>query len=75
MSRLWYNKIQAARDIFHMSKLLEAGSTMMTRQSKLLELIRVLRNRRAKPASENVMFMQQVSNHFLVSFGTLVTSS
>jgi len=75
MCRLWYNKIQAARNIFYTIKLLEAKSTMMTRQSRLLELIRVPRNQRAKLASEIVMFMQQVSNHFLISFGTFVTSS
>lgn len=63
MCRLRHNKIQAARDVFYMSKLLEAETTMKTGQSKLLELVRVPRNRRAMLASEIVMFMQQVSSH------------
>ncbi|KAF1991320.1 putative MFS sugar transporter [Aulographum hederae CBS 113979] len=59
MVRLRYNKIQAARDVFYMNKLLEAEQTMTAGQNKLLELIKVPRNRRAMLASEIVMFMQQ----------------
>jgi len=59
MARLRYNKIQAARDIFYMNALLEAEAGIQTGQSKMLELIRVPRNRRAMLASEIVMFMQQ----------------
>lgn len=58
MCRLRYNKIQAARDLFYMSELLKAEEGIQMGQSKLLEIIRVPRNRRAALASEIVMFMQ-----------------
>ncbi|KAJ5137115.1 hypothetical protein N7448_005669 [Penicillium atrosanguineum] len=56
---LRHHKIQAARDLYYMHVLLEAESTMVLGQNKLLELITVPRNRRAMIASELVMFMQQ----------------
>lgn len=59
MCRLRYSKVQAARDIFYMHTLLEAESHMKLDRNKLLELVRVPRNRRALYASEIVMFMQQ----------------
>jgi len=59
MCRLRFNKIQAARDIFYMAKLLRAEENMRIGQSKLKELWTVPRNRRAMLASEIVMFMQQ----------------
>ncbi len=62
MSKLRYNKLQAARDIFYMHTLLEVESEIKLGRNKLLELITVPRNRRALVASEIVMFMQQV-NH------------
>jgi Sugar (and other) transporter len=59
MCRLRFNKIQAARDVFYMAELLRAEEELNTGRNKLLELIRVPRNRRAMLASEIVMFMQQ----------------
>jgi sugar porter (SP) family MFS transporter len=59
MCRLRYNKIQAARDQFYMAELLKAEEGIQMGRSKLLEIIRVPRNRRAMLASEIVMFMQQ----------------
>ena len=59
MTQLRYNKVQAARDQFYMSKLLEAEDEIKVGQNKLLELATVPRNRRAMIASELVMFMQQ----------------
>ena len=58
MCRLRYNKIQAARDAFYMSQLLDAEAQITVGQNKIMELIRVPRNRRAMLASEIVMFMQ-----------------
>ena len=57
--RLRFSKIQAARDLFYMHTLLEAENKMKIGQSKVLEMIKVPRNRRAMVASEIVMFMQQ----------------
>jgi len=59
MSRLRYNKIQAARDIFYMAELLKAEEAVEYGHNKVLELITVPRNRRALIGSEIVMFMQQ----------------
>jgi len=59
MCRLRHNKIQAARDLFYMAELLKAEEGIQMGQNKLLELVRVPRNRRAMLASEIVMFMQQ----------------
>ncbi|KAL9622301.1 MAG: hypothetical protein Q9160_003312 [Pyrenula sp. 1 TL-2023] len=58
-SRVRYNKIQAARDVFYMHYLLEAES-MNFAHNKVKEMVTVPRNRRALIASEVVMFMQQV---------------
>ncbi|KAI5290771.1 hypothetical protein KEM54_000500 [Ascosphaera aggregata] len=59
MCKLRYDKLQAARDLFHMYTLLEAETKMRLGQPKLVELFTVPRNRRALVASEIVMFMQQ----------------
>jgi MFS family permease len=64
LCRLRFAKVQAARDLFYMHTLLKAESEMKLGQNKILELIRVPRNRRALVASEIVMFMQQVWNPF-----------
>ncbi len=62
MVRLRYCRVQAARDVFYMHKLLEAEDDMKRLgRSKLLELVTVPRIRRALVVSEIVMFMQQVS--------------
>ncbi|MBZ6373504.1 MAG: MFS transporter [Kocuria palustris] len=55
------HKIQAARDLYYMHTLLEAENSIKLGRNKLLELIKVPRNRRAMLASQIVMFMQQVS--------------
>ena len=60
MCRLRYNKVQAARDLFYMYTLLEAEQAIVIQGKwKIMELVRVPRNRRAMLASEIVMFMQQ----------------
>ena len=60
MSRLRFNKVQAARDVFYMHTLLEAENDMKgQRGNPVKELISIPRNRRALLASEIVMFMQQ----------------
>lgn len=59
MCRLRYNKVQAARDLFYMNKLLESEKGMSFGQNKIKEMITVPRNRHAMLASEIVMFMQQ----------------
>ncbi|KAI9869352.1 MAG: hypothetical protein M1813_000141 [Trichoglossum hirsutum] len=59
MCRLRYTKVQAARDVFYMHTLLEAESSMVLGQSKILEMVTIPRNRRALVGSEIVMFMQQ----------------
>ncbi|MCJ1468718.1 hypothetical protein MMC07_007348 [Pseudocyphellaria aurata] len=60
MTRLRYNKVQAARDVFYMHTLLEAEEEIKDkRKTIVLELVTVPRNRRAMVASEIVMFMQQ----------------
>ncbi|KAJ5787011.1 hypothetical protein N7457_002001 [Penicillium paradoxum] len=56
---LRHHKIQAARDLYYMHTLLEAENSMKLGQNKMLELVKVPRNRRAMVASEIVMFMQQ----------------
>lgn len=58
------HKIQAARDLYYMHTLLEAENNMNLGRNKMLELIKVPRNRRAMLASQIVMFMQQVSVEF-----------
>lgn len=58
------HKIQAARDLYYMHTLLEAENNMNLGRKKMLELVKVPRNRRAMVASQIVMFMQQVSVDF-----------
>lgn len=63
MSRVRFEKVQAARDVFYMHTLLEAEEEIKDkRKTIILELVTVPRNRRAMMASEIVMFMQQVSD-------------
>lgn len=66
MTRLRYNKVQAARDVFYIHVLLEAEESIKNRKNIVLELLTVPRNRRALVASEIVMFMQQVSKPLIV---------
>ena len=73
MCRLRYIKVQAARDLFYMQTLLEAESAIVIQGKwKILELVRVPRNRRAMLASEIVMFMQQFCGVNIVSLVPLV---
>lgn len=74
MCRLRYNKIQAARDLFYMSELLKAEAEIQMGQSKLFEIIRVPRNRRAMIASEIVMFMQQFCGVNVIGMISLIDS-
>jgi len=64
LSRLRYNKIQAARDIFYMQTLLRLEKAVQEAKEgkkgpKALELVRVPRNLRSMLASQIVMIMQQ----------------
>ncbi|KAM5350473.1 hypothetical protein ACJ41O_006978 [Fusarium nematophilum] len=60
MSRLRYNKIQSARDLFYAHTLLEAEAAMSIRRgNRIKEFITVRRNRNAMISSQLVMFMQQ----------------
>ncbi|RYP68713.1 hypothetical protein DL769_005434 [Monosporascus sp. CRB-8-3] len=60
ISRLRYEKVQAARDLFYMDTLLQLEREAMgIGRSKLKEIFTVRRNRNAALASEIVMFMQQ----------------
>ena len=53
MTRLRFNKVQAARDVFYMHTLLEAeGLINVKGKSQLLELFTIPRNRRALIGSE-----------------------
>ncbi|KAK9477922.1 hypothetical protein V1514DRAFT_332341 [Lipomyces japonicus] len=59
LCRLRQSKLQAARDCFYMSVLLERENAMKRGHTLVLELFTVPRNRRAALASWIVMFMQQ----------------
>jgi sugar porter (SP) family MFS transporter len=59
MCRLRYRKVQAARDVFYMHVLLEIEQEVQKGKNKIMEFVRVPRNRRAMLASTIVMFMQQ----------------
>ena len=73
MTRLRYSKIQAARDVFYMHVLLEAEADAGTRHgNRLIEIVKVPRNRRAMVASEIVMFMQQVRSSHTSFFAACV---
>lgn len=69
MSKLRYNKVQAARDIFYMHTLLEAekGTTVLGK-SKVKEMFTVHRNRRAMQASQILMFMQQFCGVNIIAY-------
>jgi hypothetical protein len=56
MCRLRFNKIQAARDQFYMAELLKTEESIQMGQNKILELVRVPRNRRAMLASVSPLF-------------------
>lgn len=75
MVRLRYNKVQAARDLFYMAELLKAEENIQMGQSKILEIIRVPRNRRAMLASEIVMFMQVSPPSTLIPFEKVLSNS
>ncbi|KAF4458549.1 mfs sugar transporter [Fusarium albosuccineum] len=63
MSRLRFNKIQSARDVFYAHTLLKAEAAMsIGRGNRLKEFFTVRRNRNAMLASQTVMFMQQFFN-------------
>lgn len=51
--------MQAARDVFYMNQLIHTEAQVAKNRNKILELVRVPRNRRAMIASEILMFMQQ----------------
>lgn len=59
MCRLRYIRVQAARDVFYMNQLIQTEAQVSASRNKVLELVRVPRNRRAMLASEILMFMQQ----------------
>ncbi|KAJ0162239.1 putative metabolite transport protein YwtG [Colletotrichum tanaceti] len=61
MCQLRFEKVQAARDLFYASALLQAEkeSQGIGKQNRLKEFFAVRRNRNAMIASEVVMFMQQ----------------
>jgi len=56
MLRLRATPLQAARDIFYTSALLEAEADIQKGRNLVLELFRVPRNRRATQASSLLMF-------------------
>ncbi|MCJ1313283.1 hypothetical protein MMC25_006960 [Agyrium rufum] len=69
MCRLRFNKIQAARDVYYMSVLLDAENELnFEGKSKIIELISVPRNRRALIGSEIVMFMQQFCGVNIIAY-------
>ncbi|KAH7149893.1 hypothetical protein B0J13DRAFT_673666 [Dactylonectria estremocensis] len=60
MSKLRFNKVQAARDLFYAHTLLQAESALsIGRGSRIKEFFTIRRNRNAMLASQLVMFMQQ----------------
>ena len=60
ISKLRFEKVQAARDLFYMHTLLEVEKQVMSTgtRSRIKEIFTVRRNRNAMQASEIVMFMQ-----------------
>ena len=60
MCKLRYNRIQAARVVYHMHTLLEAENDINQGRKKFTEIIALLQNRRAVIASELPMYVQQV---------------
>lgn len=59
LCRLRAHKIQAARDLYYMSVLIEINEKMNEGRNVLADIFVVGRNRRALYASQVVMFMQQ----------------
>jgi hypothetical protein len=57
-----------------MSELLKAEEDIQMGQSKLLEIVRVPRNRRAMVASEIVMFMQQFCGVNVIGMFSIINS-
>lgn len=68
-SRLRAHEIQAARDMYYASKLLDVEASQREGKSLWKEFFAVKRNRRAAQSAFFVMFMQQVS------FTTIVVTS
>ena len=60
MARLRNTKVQAARDLFYAHVLMKAEKKVERKGSKIMELVKVRRNRNALVASEILMIMQQV---------------
>jgi hypothetical protein len=60
-SRLRSHEIQAARDMYYASKLLDVEASQREGKSLWKEFFAVRRNRRAAQSAFFVMFMQQVS--------------
>lgn len=60
-SRLRSHEIQAARDMYYASKLLDVEASQREGKSLWKEFFAVKRNRRAAQSAFFVMFMQQVS--------------
>ena len=61
-SRLISHEIQAARDMYYASKLLDVEASQREGKSLWKEFFGVRRNRRAAQSAFFVMFMQQVSS-------------
>ncbi|ODQ64211.1 putative MFS myo-inositol transporter [Nadsonia fulvescens var. elongata DSM 6958] len=61
-------KLQAARDLFYMSKLIDISNLENANHNTLVDLFVVPRNRRALVASQIVMFMQQFCGINVIAF-------
>lgn len=59
LCRFRNHKIQAARDLYYMTLLIEINDRMNEGHNALVDIVAVGRNRRALYASQIVMFMQQ----------------
>lgn len=59
LCRLRSHKIQAARDLYYMSLLIDINRKMNEGRNPLIDIFRIGRNRRAFYASQILMFMQQ----------------
>lgn len=68
LCRLRNAKIQAARDLYYMSLILEINDRMYMGRSGLMDIFKVGRNRRAFYASQIVMFMQQFSGVNVIAY-------
>lgn len=59
LCRLRSHNIQAARDLYYMSLLIDISNKMNEGRNPLVDIFRIGRNRRALYASQILMFMQQ----------------